>query len=167
MSCPTRGPGPAAGPLHCRVIGDAAPGAGDPAEQLRAHPGCVPATPPRPGSVSGNTLGVWAGGGVRQEAVAETVRLVSETRGRARGQEVAELGEAALGPGVASRSVPLVAHDVAVIPAAAAGPRTPDISDWAVTVMNRTEEVGDLVSGHNDPAVASAVLDYADAVDLP
>ena len=51
-------------------------------------------------------------------------------------------------------------------PAAASSPGTPDISHRALTIVNSAEEVSDLVSGHNDPAVASAVLDYGHAVDL-
>ena len=94
------------------------------------------------------------------------MRLVLQARGRARGEKVAELGEAARGPGVTSSRVSLVAHDVSVIPAAAPGPGTSDIGDRAVTVMNSSEEMGDLVSGHNDAAVASAVLDNGHAVDL-
>ena len=52
------------------------------------------------------------------------------------------------------------------IPAAASSPGTPDIGHRALTIMNSAEEVSDLVSSHNDPAVASAVLDYGHAVDL-
>ena len=79
---------------------------------------------------------------------------------------MSDLFDGAVRPQLAPGGVPPVRHDVALLPGAGLGSGTPQIGGSSIAVMDRAEQVADLVGGHDDPAVSSAVLHQRHAADL-
>ena len=125
-----------------------------------------------PGAPVLPALGVQGDGAPRQTPVPgqREVRLVLghvvQTARRAGPEEVSDLLDGAPGPGLAPGGVPQVRHDVARAPGAGLGPGPPQVGGRGVPVMDRAQQVPDLVGGHHHPGVAPAVLHQRHGGDL-
>ena len=79
---------------------------------------------------------------------------------------MSDLFDGAVRPQLAPGGVPPVRHDVALLPGAGLGSGTPQIGGRSIAIVDRAEQVADLVGGYDDPAVSSAVLHQRHAADL-
>ena len=157
----------ARGSLDGRPVGVAAPVIVRVAEELGTDPVVVVAGP---GAPVLSALGVQGDGAPRQTPLPGQREAreggVVQTARRAGPQEVSDLLDRAQGPGLAPGGVPQVRHDVARAPGAGLGPGPPEVGGRGVPVMDRAEQVPDLVGGHHHPGVAPAVLHQRHGGDL-
>ena len=77
-----------------------------------------------------------------------------------------ELEDGADGPLEALAGVPQVGHDVAVLPPALDRPGPAQVGGGRGPVMDRPQQMPELVSRHDDPGEAAGVLHDGHAVDL-
>ena len=123
-----------------------------------------------PGAPVLPALGVQGDGAPRQTPVPGQGEVrpggVVQTASRAGPQEVSDLLDGAPGPGLAPGGVPQVRHDVARAPGTGLGPGPPEVGGRGVPVMDRAQQVPDLVGGHHHPGVAAAVLHQRHGGDL-
>lgn len=91
---------------------------------------------------------------------------VVHTRGRLPVEEVMELQHCADGPLEALAGVPQVAHDVAVLPPTLDRPGPAQVGGGRGPVMDRPQQMPELVSSHDDAGEAPGVLHDGHAVHL-
>ena len=154
--------------LHCRPGGEAARVVVGVAEELGTDPVVVVAGP---GPLVCPALLVQGQRGPGQRELARQGEVrggggVEEALGRGGGEEMPHLFDGAVRPELAPGGVPPVRHDVALAPGAGLGSGAPQIGGRCVPVMDRAEQVADLVGGHDHPAVSSTVLHQRHAADL-
>ena len=95
------------------------------------------------------------------------MRRVVETRGSRRPQEVFHLFDRALRPLEASGRPSQVTHHVTILPRAGfCTRRATEVGRRGVTIVNSPKQVADLMGGHHNARICSAVFDQGDAADL-